>query len=230
VDLIDDVLGAELFQVKNVTVVSALGRVNSTGWSRPTLLQRIYLQPPANGIQEIDFVASPPSGQVMSVQLPIAAFTEISTQPWLKGIEVISANGSVVADFDNKQTNKKLKNVVLTTRDISKWDIVSFEDSIQPTGGSKLVVDGWSTRVSLEFKKLKHHLVLSISGPSPSDASRCFQQALNAGAVAAVASVYLTGGLALQAAINVLVATLTTCLGQATIQVNNHSEWEYWWT
>jgi hypothetical protein len=80
--------------------VTAHGHVNTGGWTNPKLEQRIYVAPPADGIQDFDFVAQPPGGMAPQVVLPIAAQTGPSFYPaWVKGIRVNSAANSIVESF-----------------------------------------------------------------------------------------------------------------------------------
>jgi len=79
-------------------LVSSIGTVNSGGWKNGTLESRYYVVPPADGIQDIDFVASPPTGPSTTVILPIPAQTTISPIPaWLKGVRVHAETNHVQA-------------------------------------------------------------------------------------------------------------------------------------
>lgn len=70
--------------------VSAIGEVSSGGWKAATLAPRIYIKPPQDGIQDLDFEATPPKGSdpVIQVILPIAAGAVLALPDWLKGVRV----------------------------------------------------------------------------------------------------------------------------------------------
>ena len=52
--------------------VSALGKVNSTGWTHPRLGPWIYIDTPKDGILDLDFIATAPAGIVLFVISPIS--------------------------------------------------------------------------------------------------------------------------------------------------------------
>lgn len=67
-------------------------------WSDPQLSRYEYVTPPADGIQEYDFVAVPPSGIVDQTLTPIRAVDTVSPIPeWCKGVRVYSATNDVEA-------------------------------------------------------------------------------------------------------------------------------------
>lgn len=83
--------------------ISAIGLVNSGGWTNPRLEPRVYIQFPPDGIQDFDFVADPPKGTVIQVVLPIAA-SELWENPpldLLKGVRVHSATNSIEASVES---------------------------------------------------------------------------------------------------------------------------------
>ena len=76
--------------------ITAFGQVNSGGWKNGALQPRIYIQPPQDGIQDLDFVAEPPSGPATQVISPITAhYVMISIPSWLKGVRVHSSTNNV---------------------------------------------------------------------------------------------------------------------------------------
>lgn len=87
--------------------VTANGTVPSTGWTDPELGPWYYLLPPADGIQDFDFYATEPTGIVIPVKMPIAAYLIIDRQPdnyWgpgkpLVGVRIHSQSNSVEARF-----------------------------------------------------------------------------------------------------------------------------------
>ncbi|MDB5935265.1 MAG: hypothetical protein JWQ01_2609 [Massilia sp.] len=75
--------------------VSVAGQVSTGGWKGPELVPRIYVRPPSDGIQEFDFLATPPAGMAIQVILPISASVDIEQVEWIKGVRVYSATNSV---------------------------------------------------------------------------------------------------------------------------------------
>lgn len=79
-------------------LVRALGTVPTGGWKNGTLEPRFYIDPPADGFQDFDFVGTPPFGPAIQVILPIAAQTVIpSIPPWLKGVRIHSSTNHLEA-------------------------------------------------------------------------------------------------------------------------------------
>lgn len=91
--------------------VAAVGRVTTSGWSAPELTAWVYVMPPADGIQDFDFVATPPTGMVLDVISPISAETSLTVDPanyWgpgkpLRGVRVHAQTNSKEATFDDKK-------------------------------------------------------------------------------------------------------------------------------
>lgn len=78
--------------------ITAFGQVNSGGWKNGTLEMRYYVNPPEDGIQDLDFVAQPPVGNAIQVILPVSAHHVITDIPgWLKGVRVHAKSNNVVA-------------------------------------------------------------------------------------------------------------------------------------
>ncbi|MDN2717877.1 MULTISPECIES: hypothetical protein [unclassified Janthinobacterium] len=78
--------------------VSAIGEVSSGGWQAVPLAPRVYLKPPQDGIQDLDFEATPPRGSepVIQVILPIVAGAVLALPDWLKGVRVHARTNAVV--------------------------------------------------------------------------------------------------------------------------------------
>lgn len=62
-------------------ICSASGRAPSSGWSGPTLTPYSYVDPPADGIQEFDFVAQPPAPDSFSFPALSPAHTDFDMGP-----------------------------------------------------------------------------------------------------------------------------------------------------
>lgn len=78
--------------------ITVYGQVSSGGWTAGTLSPVEYVMPPADGIQDFDFIATPPTGVVIQVVLPITAHYVMQNIPsWLKGVRVHSQTNTVEA-------------------------------------------------------------------------------------------------------------------------------------
>jgi hypothetical protein len=82
-------------------VLHAIGKVNSSGWSGPNLVPRVYVIQPTDGIQDFDFYAKPPAGKVLWVVTPVAAETTIVLERWISGIRVHSATNSLTTNLSD---------------------------------------------------------------------------------------------------------------------------------
>lgn len=69
-------------------IINATGRVSTTGWTDGRLEPFQYIVPPADGILDIDFQATPPSGIVSQVICPIHASLSMPKPDWCRGVRV----------------------------------------------------------------------------------------------------------------------------------------------
>ena len=84
-------------------VVQASGEVPTGGWSNPELGAWRYVMPPADGIQDFDFIAKEPTGMASDVITPITAVASVQADPhnyWgegkpLKGVRVHAQQNSM---------------------------------------------------------------------------------------------------------------------------------------
>jgi len=77
-------------------VINANGSVGSSGWSDGRLEPRYYIDFPQDGIQDFDFVATPPASIALQVVLPISAHTVWENLPTkVKGVRVHSSSNAV---------------------------------------------------------------------------------------------------------------------------------------
>lgn len=83
-------------------VLTVEGSVPTGGWSGAQISRWFYLLPPADGIMDMDFLAVPPTGNVIQVVLPIHAHLVVpragSADFWaedqpLRGVRIHSTNG-----------------------------------------------------------------------------------------------------------------------------------------
>ena len=72
--------------------------VPTSGYADPELVEYIYVHPPLDGIYELDFYATPPSGPAVQVISPISAKYVMEPMPeQLKGVKVYASNNNKVA-------------------------------------------------------------------------------------------------------------------------------------
>jgi len=95
VEGLDVVAGAPL-----AITVSACGKVNSTGWTNPRLNPWIYIVPPKDGILDLDFTATAPTGYVLFVISPICAGLVFPVPHWVCGVRVHTSTNSMEAKFN----------------------------------------------------------------------------------------------------------------------------------
>jgi hypothetical protein len=76
-------------------VVSALGTVGTIGWTRADLAPWMYIIPPKDGILDLDFVATPPTGNVIQVLSPIGVVKTFQVPTWLRGVRVHSSQNEI---------------------------------------------------------------------------------------------------------------------------------------
>ena len=77
--------------------VSAKGWVPTSGWSHPALNPWVYIVPPKDGVLDLDFVATPPTGMVLQVFTRIGVITAFPVPAWVRGVRVHASQGDVVA-------------------------------------------------------------------------------------------------------------------------------------
>lgn len=88
-------------------VIIASGKVPTSGWSHGALVPWIYVTVPQDGIQDLDFVATPPDGISLPVVLGIAAQITVEADIqnyWgpgkpLAGVRIHARDNSVVYEL-----------------------------------------------------------------------------------------------------------------------------------
>lgn len=88
-------------------VVGAEGTVNSTGWTNGRLLPWIYVNPPTDGILDLDFIADKPSGIVIWLWSKIGGSIQMEMPKWLKGVRIHTSNNKLEAMLDDKKCMAK---------------------------------------------------------------------------------------------------------------------------
>lgn len=129
-----------------VLVVCADGRTTSAGWTDGNLSPYVYLRPPDDGVQEFDFLATPPASPSADVLTPVNAYTELSDidvetywgpeQP-LKGIRVHAvSNAKTVVIMSATEKTKAPPQMTFATADYTAPNAASgtpgFEQDIKP--------------------------------------------------------------------------------------------------
>jgi hypothetical protein len=77
-------------------VITARGTCSTPGWQDIQLSIYEYVTPPADGMQEFDFVGTPPSGIVTQVLTPVSAEYLMPDPPkWLRGVRIHAATNSL---------------------------------------------------------------------------------------------------------------------------------------
>lgn len=210
-------------------LLAGIGKVRTSGWSGIRLSPRFYINPPSDGLWDIDFYGVGPTGTVLTVFVPVAATIELGVPDWLKGFRLHAESGFLEVMTLSKATRES---VVPDTQSLSfhtrrnaivNHRLATYEDSWQ--------VIGHCSWFSVKMKKLVHELVLVVEGPDEGKIRACISEATGAGLVAAILAVYATGGGALSAAVSAFIGQLTACLGDGfTIKVDDKSEWVEWCT
>lgn len=120
-------------------LVTAAGMVTTTGWTKPELVPFVYIQPPADGILDCDFVATPPaSGQiVLQVLTPVTgvlALPDIDLENYwapglpLVGIRAHSAGNTKTALVDESRPGMPPMRIVADRAELA---VPSFEADIK---------------------------------------------------------------------------------------------------
>jgi hypothetical protein len=75
--------------------VSAYGQTRTGGYTHVRLEPRVYVAPPADGIYEFDFVATPPSGIATTVITPVTATCAHPAHAGIKGVRVYAETNQI---------------------------------------------------------------------------------------------------------------------------------------
>jgi hypothetical protein len=80
-------------------IVTAVGQVPTLGWTKPVLVRRTYIQPPADGIWEYDLYGVPPSGVAGQMISPVSAtnrWEHVEHALSIKGVRVYGEGGGIM--------------------------------------------------------------------------------------------------------------------------------------
>lgn len=86
--------------------VSAKGWVNTSGWSHPGLAPWIYITPPKDGILDLDFVATPPTGFALQVFSKIGVVEPFAIPDWVRGVRIHTSTNSLEALIEGGAASK----------------------------------------------------------------------------------------------------------------------------
>lgn len=98
------IYSVELVEVEELIVIpelpraismKAVGKATTAGWTAPELALWMYIHPPTDGILDLDFVATAPSGIVIPVLVPICVTVSIPVPPWVIGVRVHAASNEM---------------------------------------------------------------------------------------------------------------------------------------
>jgi len=92
-------------------MVTAAGQVNSTGWSDGKLIPWVYVDQPADGIQDFDFVATAPSGEVLWVMRPIVGEGTIELADWIKGVRIHASSNKIEVMLDDASCSVEMRTI-----------------------------------------------------------------------------------------------------------------------
>ena len=82
-------------------IICVIGSVGSSGWENPELSPWVYVSPPADGIYNFDFVATPPTAPSLTVVLPIATAGVFPEPPAnMKGVRIHSSSNAIEIMLD----------------------------------------------------------------------------------------------------------------------------------
>jgi hypothetical protein len=76
-------------------IILAIGTAPTPGWTKPELSPWVYITPPQDGIYDFSFIATPPSGIVTQVIVPIVGVGVFPNLPsWVKGVRIHASTNS----------------------------------------------------------------------------------------------------------------------------------------
>jgi hypothetical protein len=78
-------------------LVEASGQTNTSGWKHFELQPYVYIQPPRDGIWDMDFAGQAPTGIVLPVLRPAHASVTLPLPDWCKGVRVHAASNAMEA-------------------------------------------------------------------------------------------------------------------------------------
>ncbi|SIP95037.1 hypothetical protein SAMN05880592_101297 [Bosea sp. TND4EK4] len=109
--LVSELISATAKVLKKGVLLEVEGRVPTPNWSKPSINWWVYIQPPADGIQDVGFEAEPPGGRQIKRMTKIDHAEPLSIDAanyWgegkpLLGIRVHAAQNNIVAEISPTQ-------------------------------------------------------------------------------------------------------------------------------
>ncbi len=84
-------------EIPPVITVSAEGWTVTSGWSQPELAPWMYIMPPKDGILDLDFIATPPTGIALQVLTRIAVTMAFVVPDWVQGVRIHASQNNMTA-------------------------------------------------------------------------------------------------------------------------------------
>ncbi|MCR9140364.1 MAG: hypothetical protein NXI27_30655 [Alphaproteobacteria bacterium] len=84
-------------------IVHAIGMTSTSGWTGGNLLPRQYVTPPSDGIQDFDFVGTPPTGIALQVLTPVGGDGEVILEDWMKGVRVHAKSNNMSVSLSTSE-------------------------------------------------------------------------------------------------------------------------------
>jgi hypothetical protein len=94
-----------------VIAVSASGSVTTSGWRQPDLAPWMYIAPPIDGILDLDFMATAPTGIALQVISKISVTKTFAVPNWVKGIRVHSSQNQIEALLEGQMPTQSVKSM-----------------------------------------------------------------------------------------------------------------------
>ncbi len=192
------------------------GMVPTSGWSQARLAPRFGTREPVDGLWEFDFVARAPSGLVVDVAQWMGATVTVGRPDWCRGVRVYAAtNAETTATF----AATALLYVGCGDSDARKREaratqlVAAYEDNFQ-------FLDRSTSR------RLRHELILTLSGPIEQPIRRVLADFTCSADVARLAVAYPLGGGATWRTASAFLEQLQTELGcDFRIRLDDHARW-----
>lgn len=123
-------------------LVAAAGKVPTTGWTNSNLSAWVYLQPPADGIQDFDFCAEEPGDIVLQVERSVDASLMINRAPqnyWgsgkpLVGVRIHAKANTLVRKTSEPQVEASFVGDATKVQDRPIWPWKSSMDKTTDGG------------------------------------------------------------------------------------------------
>jgi hypothetical protein len=89
--------------------VSASGKVPTSGWTHADIAPWIYITIPRDGILDLDFIASPPTGIALQVVSKISITKAFPVPRWVTGVRVHTSTNEMSANIAGAKMPEDVK-------------------------------------------------------------------------------------------------------------------------